>query len=135
MDYWGEVEDDEALIPEASPWPLAGGHGSAILLHLLNGALLIGVVLLAPAPFPEAGAPFTELRIGAAGMIGFATLVSIGFSTIATVASFRLISRFKKLPPARRSLALFGSLVLAHLVGCGAGFGAVGLASGFAYFG
>ena len=129
------MEDDENLIPEASPWPTAGAHGTAVLLHLLNGALLIGVLLLAPAPFPAAGAPLTELRIGAAGMAAFATVVSIGFATIATVASFRLVRRFNRLSPSRRSLALAGSLVGSHLLGCCAGFGAVGLASGFAYFG
>lgn len=121
---------------------MTGGHGMLVLLHLLNGALMIGVTLFAPPwageqplaayGFPEVSA--VDLQWGLTGMIVFATIVSIGFSTAATVAGFRLVARFKA-QGTRLVVALTASLLIAHGIGCAAGLGACVLASTMIYNG
>lgn len=143
--YAAAVEDDDDLIAPASPWPITGGHGMAVLLHLLNGVLLIGVVSFSPpwaGAFPLAtyGERFADvasadLQWGVAGMIAFATLISIVSSSLITAAGFRLVGGFRKLQGTRRGAVLAASLLLAHLLGCAAGIGAVLFASGVIYVG
>lgn len=136
------MEDEDDLIAPPSPWPMTGGHGMLVILHLLDGALMIGVTLFAPPwageqplahyGFPEVSS--ADLQWGLTGMILFATVVAIGFSTAATVASFRLVSRFK-LQGARLITGLAGGLIVAHGIGCAAGLAACVLASTMIYNG
>lgn len=121
---------------------MTGGHGMLVLLHLLNGSLMIGVTLFAPPwagnqPLAAYGFPdvsSSDLQWGLTGMIVFATVVSIGFSTAATVAGFRLVARFK-LQGGKLVAGLATALLLAHSIGCGAGIAACVLASTMIYNG
>lgn len=138
------VEDD-ALIAPASPWPVASGHLMAVLLHLVDGALLLGVVLWSPpwagenplAVYSERFAEVTaaDLQWSVAGMVIFATLIAIVASTGFTVAAFRVLSTFRRLQEPRRSAVLFAALAVAHALGCAAGIAAAMLASGVAFVG
>ena len=138
------MEDDELIAP-ASPWPVASGHLMAVLLHLVDGALLLGVLLFSPPwagenPLAVYGERFAhvkaaDLQWSAGGMVVFATLIAIVSSTAFTVAGFRLFATWRGLKEPRRSVALFAVLLVAHVLGCVAGIGAVLLASGYAFIG
>lgn len=128
------MSDD--LPPAPSPLPIVVVHVGAVLLHLLDGVGLIGFLLLGPAMHPAQGAPLEQTRVWLAGIGGFATLVTLFFSTVMALALYRVISLFllRSGPGLIRTTMVLGTL-LVHVVGCTAGIGGMGLAVAGTVFG
>lgn len=118
-------DDDDKLILPASPWPLVAGHVALLGLHVLDGAIAVVALQLAPPPWEGAGQPMTTPRVWASGLAVFATVASVLASTFLTVVVWRLVTTFRKWPPGRTRAALFAGLGLAHAVACGVAIAAI----------
>lgn len=120
-------DDDENLIPPASPWPVVVAHLLALGLHVIDGLSAVVLLQLAPPPWDGAGEPMTTPRVWASGLAVFATIAAVGFSTGFTVIVYRTVSMFRKWSPVRRRATLAGGMLVAHALGCTAALAAIGL--------
>ncbi len=123
---------DDELPPFPSPVLPLGLHLLGATVHLLAGGVAVVTAIFGPQLHPILDAPATPTRYWLGGIAGFSTLVILFFSTVLALASLRLSAIFvPRTHPGRIRAAMFAGVLLAHLLGCGAGI----VGSGVAVFG